>query len=94
MLSHMKRTTLLLDAGLYLELKRRSAAEGRTLAEVVELLLRLGIRSASHGRRGRVRLPSYDLGPFLQSPSDRSSFPDEEPESHPGRGGPGAGGGA
>jgi hypothetical protein len=85
---HMKRTTLLLDSGLYLELKRRAAAEGRTLAEVVEHLLRLGIQSASHGRRGRVRLPSYDLGPFLQSPSDRATFPADEPGPRPGRGGP------
>jgi len=83
----MKRTTLLLDSGLYLELKRRAAAEGRTLAEVVEHLLRLGIQSASHGRRGRVRLPSYDLGPFLQSPSERATFPADEPGPRPVRGG-------
>ena len=88
MFLHMKRTTLILDAGLYLELKRRAAAEGRTLAEVVEHLLRLGIQSASHGRRGRVRLPSYDLGPFLQSPSDRSAFPVDETGPLPGRAGP------
>ena len=91
---HMKRTTLLLDSGLYLELKRRAATEGRTLAEVVEHLLRLGIQSASRGRRGRARLPSYDLGPFLQSPSERTAFPADEPGPRPTRGGPRTEGGA
>ena len=84
MLLHMTRTTLLLDPALYHELKRRAAAEGRTLTEVVEHLLRLGIQSASGVRRGRVQLPSYDLGPFLASPSERSRFPGSEPEPWPG----------
>ena len=74
MLSHMKRTTLILDPALYADLKRRAAAEGRTLTEVVEHLLRLGIQAASVGRRTRVRLPSYDLGPFLVGPSDRAGL--------------------
>jgi hypothetical protein len=79
----MKRTTLLLDAALYTELKRHAAAEGRTLAEVVSHALRLGLQAASGARRGRVRLPSYDLGPFLVRPSDRSSFPLPGPEPEP-----------
>ena len=74
MLSHMKRTTLVLDPALYADLKRRAAAEGRTLTEVVEHLLRLGIQAASIGRRGRLSLPSYDLGPFLISPADREGL--------------------
>ena len=82
----MNRTTLILDPDLYAELKRRAAVEGRTLTEIVEHLLRLGIQSASGVRRGRVQLPSYDLGPFLTSPSDRSAFPDHEPAPRPGRG--------
>jgi hypothetical protein len=82
----MIRTTLLLDPGLYTELKRRAAIEGRTLTEVVEHLLRLGIQSASGARRGRVKLPSYDLGPFLSSPSERSAFPGHEPGPRHGRG--------
>lgn len=82
----MKRTTLLLDGALYADLKRRAAAEGRTLTDVVEHLLRLGIQAASGGRRGRVRLPSYDLGPFLVSPSDRAGPPGPERPSRPGRG--------
>jgi len=73
MLSHMKRTTLILDDALYAVLKRRAAAEGRTLTDVVERTLRLGLQALAGGRRGRVRLPSYDLGPFLTEPSDRGA---------------------
>jgi ribbon-helix-helix CopG family protein len=71
MLSHMKRTTLILDPALYAELKKRAAAEGRTLTDVVERALRLGLSPRGGQRRGRLTLPSYDLGPFLVSPADR-----------------------
>ena len=66
----MKRTTLILDRGIYAELKKRAAAEGRTLTEVVERALRLGLAAHAPGRRARVALPSYDLGPFLVSPAE------------------------
>lgn len=69
----MKRTTLILDSGLYAELKRRAAEEGRTLTDVVERVLRLGLAPPVQGRRGRIALPSYDLGPFLVSPADRGA---------------------
>jgi len=65
MLLHMKRTTLLIADALYAELKRRAAAEGRTLTEVVESALRHGLSTIATRRRARVQLPSYDLGPFL-----------------------------
>ena len=71
MLSHMKRTTLILDPGLYAELKKRAAAEGRTLTDVIERALRLGLVARPAFRRGKIALPSYDLGPFLVSPADR-----------------------
>ena len=74
MLSHMKRTTLILDSGLYAELKRRAASEGRTFTDVLERTLRLGLQAESGLRRGRDRLPSYDLGPFLADPSDRDAI--------------------
>jgi hypothetical protein len=70
----MKRTTLVLDPALYAELKRRAASESRTLTEVIERLLRLGMQVSAAGRRGRVQLPSYDLGPYLVNPSDRRTF--------------------
>jgi len=74
MLSHMKRTTLVLDASLYARLKKCAADEGRTLSEVVERALRLGLESMTSTRRGRVALPSYELGPFLVDPARRESF--------------------
>lgn len=74
MLSHMKRTTLVLDTDLYAELKKRAAAEGRTLTDVVERTLRLGLAARAPVRRTRVALPSYDLGPFLISPGDADAL--------------------
>ncbi len=74
MLTHMKRTTLVLDGALYARLKRRAADEGRTLSDVVERALRLGLDALAAGRRGRVSLPSYELGPFLVDPARRESF--------------------
>jgi hypothetical protein len=70
----MKRTTLLLDNALYAELKRRAADEGRTLTELVERTLRLGLSEGTARRRQRVTLPSYDLGPFLLDPRDRREW--------------------
>jgi hypothetical protein len=75
----MKRTTLILDPGIYSELKRRAARQGRTLTEVVEHALRLGLAAEESGRRGRVRLPSYDLGPYLVDPT-RGLGAEAEPE--------------
>jgi len=74
MLSHMKRTTLVLDPALYAELKRRAASEGRTLTDVVERALRLGLAARAPARRGRLALPSYDLGPFLVRPGDTDAL--------------------
>ena len=59
---------MVLDPALYAELRRRAAAEGRTLTETIERVLRLGLEGASAPRRHRVALPSYDLGPFLVEP--------------------------
>ena len=75
MRTHMKRTTLILDAALYAELKRRAASEGRTLTDVTERALRLGLEAHGAARRARVALPSYDLGPFLTDPARRDVLP-------------------
>ena len=79
MRTHMKRTTLVMAAALYAELKRRAAAEGRTLAEVTETTLRLGLEAHGATRRTRVQLPSYDLGPFLLDPARRDLLPGRPP---------------
>ena len=71
---HMKRTTLIIDSGLYAELRRRAAAEQRTLTEALEQVLRAGLRAAAGGRRPRRALPSYDLGPYAENPTDRAAI--------------------
>lgn len=73
--THMKRTTLILDSGIYAELRRRAAAEGVTLTSAVERVLRLGLEQLAAPKRARVHLPSYDLGPFLADPSRRETMP-------------------
>ena len=80
MLSHMKRTTLQLESALYAELRRRAASEGRTLTDVVERALRTGLGAGPGGKRTRIALPSYDLGPFLVDPArpTRISRPEED----------------
>jgi hypothetical protein len=75
----MKRTTLLIEAALYAELKRRAAAEQRTLTEVVERALRAGLR-APRGRAPRRTIPSYDLGPYLVDPARRGGPGPGDPE--------------
>ena len=76
---HMKRTTLQIDPALTAELKRQAAAEGRTLTERLERALRLGLAAEAAARRSRVRLPSFDLGPFLADPNDRQAWPAAAP---------------
>ena len=60
---------MILDPALDAELRRRAIAQRRTLTEVVEHTLRVGLESPTGGRRARLTLPSYDLGPFLVDPS-------------------------
>ena len=81
----MKRTTLILDSELYAALKRRAAAEGRTLTDVVERVLRAGRRAEP--RRSRIALPSYDLGPFLADPADRAALAETTARRAPGSAG-------
>ena len=66
----------MLDNALYAELKRQAAAQGRTLTDVVERALRLGLAARTPARHARIELPSYDLGPFLVSPADRGVMAD------------------
>jgi len=74
MTSHMKRTTLILDSQVLGELRARAARENRTLTEIVERTLRAGLAAPPRSRR--LRLPSYDLGPFLEAgPAERTPRP-------------------
>ena len=81
MLIHMKRTTLQIEPLLVAELRRRAAAEGRTLTEVLEQVLRAGLAAPRDPRGARVALPSYDLGPFLADPARPGRLPQPEVET-------------
>ena len=88
----MKRTTLVLDAGLYAALRRRALHEGRTLTDVVERSLRAGLHAGATPGPGTITLPSFDLGPFLVEPSaDSVDRLDDEPTIRgPARSAPGS----
>ncbi len=78
MLSHMKRTTLQIEPALIAELKKRAAAEQRTLTDVLERTLRAGLAAGAAPKRVRIALPSYDLGPFLADPARPGRLPRPE----------------
>lgn len=62
MLFHM-RTTLVIDDALFRELKRRAAEQNRTLSDLTQEALRLGLAARRSARpRPRVRLPSFSMG--------------------------------
>lgn len=73
----------MLEAGLHRELKRRAASEGRTLTALVERALRTGLAAEGRGRRPALRLPSYDLGPFLIDPAAAADDSDSGPRRTP-----------
>jgi hypothetical protein len=81
MLLHMKRTTLQIEPLLIAELRRRAAAESRTLTDVLEHVLRAGLAAPREPQRARVALPSYDLGPFLADPARPGRLPQPEVET-------------
>ena len=74
MLFHM-RTTLAIDDGLFRELKRRAAAENRTLSEITQEALRRGlVRPGRIRRRTRLRLRSFAMGAPRVDVADRNQL--------------------
>lgn len=66
------RTTLILDDALFRELKKRAAQEQRTLTEVTQEALRLGLERRDVAQRGRrTKLPSFAMGRPLVDVADR-----------------------
>jgi hypothetical protein len=63
MIFHM-RTTLIIDDTLFRALKKRAAEERRTLTDVTQEVIRLGLerRAGVPRRRRRVRLASFAMG--------------------------------
>ncbi len=74
MIFHM-RTTLVIDADLFRELKRRAAEENRTLSEVTQEVLRRGLATLKPVRRPKpTRLPTFPMGKPLVDLADRNQL--------------------
>ncbi len=72
---HM-RTTLVIADELFRALKRRAAAEGRTLSDVTQEVLRRGLTPVRTRRAARVELPSFRMGAPLVDVADRDQLLD------------------
>ena len=73
---HM-RTTLVIDDGLFRELKRRAVEQNRTLSDVTQDVLRRGLAVAARPRRRKPgRLPAFSMGPPRVNLADRNQLYD------------------
>jgi hypothetical protein len=73
----MARTTLVIDDALFRVLKRVAGEEGRTLSEVTQEVLRLGLeRRRRTARRCRVDLPVFSMGKPAVDLADRDRLLD------------------
>ncbi len=77
MISHMKRTTLVLDERQFAELKKLAASERRTLSALTEELLRLGLAARRRRSPRRLsRLPTWNMGKPKVDLADRNALYD------------------
>lgn len=72
MVFHMK-TTLIIDDGVMVKLKREAARSGRTMSELVETALRRFLQSKPE-RAGLSPLPSFSSGGALVDIADREAL--------------------
>jgi hypothetical protein len=75
MIFHM-RTTLIISDELFRELKKRAAAERRTLSDVTQEALRRGLDARTVRGRRRRRLPVFNMGPAQVDIADRERLLD------------------
>ena len=57
----MKKTTLIIDDGIYSQLKAKAASEGKTISELVEAALRLLLEKRGGQRSKLPPLPSFRM---------------------------------
>ena len=74
MVSHMK-TTLNIDDTVMADLKREAARQGRTMSELVEIALRLLLRSRRK-RKDLRDLPTFNSGGHFIDIDDRDALYD------------------
>jgi len=73
MVSHMPKTTLVIDDGLMTRLREEAARRNTTISALVESALRLFLRRP--GRREELPpLPTFDSGGALVDVSDRDEL--------------------
>lgn len=72
----MNRTTVSLEAGMLRRLKEEAARKGKTLKDVLNEFLRLGLEAGLHRGQGRKgwHLPVFSLGKPLLDAADRQTF--------------------
>ena len=67
------RTTLIIEDQLFRELKKRAAEEKRSLSEVTQEVLRLGLARRQPARQAkRMKLRAYSMGKPLIDVADRN----------------------
>ena len=74
MITHMKRTTLILDDRRLIELKRVAAGRGQTLSALVDEFLADGIRRSRTPRKRTLPLPVFDMGEPRVNIADRDQL--------------------
>jgi hypothetical protein len=69
------RTTLVIDDEVFREIKKRAAAEGRTLSAVTEEVMRRGLALSRPSKTRRVeKLPSFSMGKPAIDIADRDQL--------------------
>ena len=75
MIYHMKRTTLILDERAFRELKKLSAAEGRTLSDLVNQVIQMGLATYKKPpQKSRTTLPKFSMGAPMVDLADRDQL--------------------
>lgn len=71
MISHMTRTTLILQDRRLADLKRLAAERGETLSSLVDQFLAEGLSRSRAPKRRLTRLPAFRMGEPLVDINDR-----------------------
>ena len=74
MISHMTRTTVILQDRRLADLKRLAAERGETLSSLVDQFLAEGINRSRAPRRRLTRLPAFRMGAPLVNIDDRDQL--------------------
>jgi len=74
MLTHMARTTLIIDDAVMKRLRRLAHGEGKRLSEVVNSLLVEGLQRRREAPRRDFELPTHSMGRPKVNLSDRNAL--------------------